>query len=130
MKKLHRAKTVKASAPEKSEASRSMTAEQIKLIATAMNTEVCDAIQGHCKLEVDEVRLRDALLKELTSNSYWDSPDTRPEPEPLMWLIETNEGGLFHVVAQNLGEAFTKGNDRLRSEGGDEAITQVSLVED
>jgi len=51
-----------------------MTSDQIHLIVSALNTVVCDAIVEHCKLEVDEVRLRDALIKELSDNSYWSHP--------------------------------------------------------
>jgi hypothetical protein len=51
-----------------------MNQETIDLLASAMNTRICDQIVNNCKLETDEVRLRDAVLKQLTENSYWSLP--------------------------------------------------------
>ena len=53
--------------------------DRIDTLASALNTKVCDMIVKHVTLcrgtEADEVRLRDAMLGQLTTNSYWSLPE-------------------------------------------------------
>jgi hypothetical protein len=69
--------TAKAILQREREAKLKMSDHAIELIAQAMNTHICDQIVKHCKLEADEIRLRDALLKQLAENSYWSLPENK-----------------------------------------------------
>lgn len=94
MKKTNR-KIAKVPAPE----SPAMTDQDIAIIAEDFSASTCDMIVKRCKLESDEVRLRDAIIRQLQVNSNWSFPDLAGQLQNLFQSSEVrNSDGLQDAI--------------------------------